>query len=461
MATGELTRLQRVTYRVWLAVGVVLLGIGLFWVLARPLAVVVPPLLVALLLVYLLNPIVSGLHRLKIPRLLGTLIAFAALVGLLVGLGALVGPPLAEQLRSFGDELPELGEQLTENITGWLGGVGIQVDVAAIDMAAAAEEAQDFLTDPDTREMLLGLLGGLSGLATGVVTVALAIIVGPFIAAYLLWDMPRVRRWAQRLIPPQHRDEVNHVGRRLSLVVGGYIRGQILVATYVGVASAIGLALVGLPFWLVLGFIAGITNLVPLIGPFIAGALGAGIALITDGVGLALVVIAVMVIVQQSESQIVAPLVMGRTVRLHPLVVLLALLVAGTLYGLFGLIVAVPIVAAANVLVGHLWSTRVPWAGEEVERPVGRRRRRRQARWEPATDPAPPPPQRDAPAAAQNPEPAGATEEPTVPPPGAHDEPSGPAPPREPSDGAPPAREEPAPPARDRAEDSPATWPRR
>ncbi|QBI20990.1 AI-2E family transporter [Egibacter rhizosphaerae] len=372
MATGELTRLQRITYRVWLTVGLVLLGAALLWVLARPLAVVVPPLLVALIIVYLLNPIVSGLNRIKIPRLIGTLVALALFIGALFGLGAAVGPPLTEQVGTFADELPELGQQLTDNANEWLAGVGIDVGVDAIDPAAAAEEAQEFLADPESRGALFQLLGGLSGLATGVVTLGLAIVVGPFIAAYLLWDLPRVRRWVQGLLPPSHRAEVNKVGRQLSEVVGGYIRGQLIVAAYVGIATSIGLAIVGLPFWLVLGVVAGVTNLVPLVGPFIAGALGVGIALLTDGVGLALVVVAVMTIVQQGDNQIVSPLVMGRTVRLHPLVVLLALLVAGTLYGIFGLIVAVPIVAAANVLAGHFWRTRVPWArGEAASRSAG------------------------------------------------------------------------------------------
>ncbi|MFO8075647.1 MAG: hypothetical protein R6T85_05970, partial [Egibacteraceae bacterium] len=91
MSAPELTRLQRVTYRVWLAVGLLVLGAVAFYVLARPFAVLVPPLLVALLLVYLLNPVVSGFRRLGIPRLLGTLISFALFFGSIVGIGALLG----------------------------------------------------------------------------------------------------------------------------------------------------------------------------------------------------------------------------------------------------------------------------------------------------------------------------------------------------------------------------------
>jgi predicted PurR-regulated permease PerM len=115
---------------------------------------------------------------------------------------------------------------------------------------------------------------------------------------------------------------------------------------------------------------AGLANLIPLLGPLVAGALGVSIALVTDGVGLAVFVLVVMIVVQQLDNQLVSPLVMGRNVQVHPLVVLLALAIAGTVYGFLGLLMAVPAVAAGNVLVRHFWQTRVSWArGSEPDVP--------------------------------------------------------------------------------------------
>jgi predicted PurR-regulated permease PerM len=207
-----------------------------------------------------------------------------------------------------------------------------------------------------------GLIGGISGFALGVLQVVIVFTLGPVIAFYLLVDLPRLGRWVRSLIPPQYRDEAVEVALKLHLVVGGFIRGQLLVALFVGVATSVGLALVGLPFWLLLGVTAGLANLIPLLGPLVAGALGVSIALVTDGVGLAVLVLVVMVVVQQLDNQVVSPLVMGRNVRVHPLVVLLALAVAGAVYGILGLLMAVPTVAAGNVLATHFWQTRVPWA---------------------------------------------------------------------------------------------------
>lgn len=366
MAAPELTRLQRHTYRVWLWVGLSLLAGLALYLLARPLSVIIPPLLVATILVYVLNPIVTGLQRLRVPRLLGTLLAFALLIGVLVGLGALLTPMLVDQVLTFTEVAPELGVEFTERINDWLLGLGISMDIGGeFDPEVAAGQVQNFLADANARSGLVALLGGLGGLFSGVFNFILAFVVGPFVAAYLLWDLPRVQVWAYGAVPARHRDELAEVAGRLSEVVGGFVRGQLLIAAYVGVATSIGLAIIGLPFWLVLGLIAGVTNVVPLIGPFVAGLLGVLVALFTDGLGLAIAVVVVMTIVQQGDNQLVSPMVMGRTVRLHPLVVLLALVVAGTLYGVFGLLIAVPVVAAANVLLGHLWRTRVPWADDE------------------------------------------------------------------------------------------------
>lgn len=369
MPVSDATRLQRATYRVWLWVGLAVLFGAVSWVLARPLAIVLPPVVVGILLAYLLNPVVGFLQRFRIPRLLGTLLSFALLLTVLTGIVRLLAPMLVQQVSTFVELLPDIVQRVSDQFTGWVAGFGLDLDLEnQFDARAFGEQLQGLISDPNVRDTAMSVLGGLGGIVSGVFTVALALTAGPFIAAYILWDMPRLRGWATRIVPPQHRDEAIYVSRRLSDVVGGFIRGQLIVAVYVGVATSIGLALIGLPFWLVLGVVAGITNLVPLIGPFIAGVLGVMIAMFVDGIGLAITVVVVMTIVQQGDNQIVSPLVMGHTVRLHPLVVLLALIVGGVMYGVFGLIVAVPVVAAVNVLLGHFWRTRVPWADEE-ERP--------------------------------------------------------------------------------------------
>lgn len=358
--------LQRATYRVWLAVGVLALLWAAFHVLGKPLAVVVPPLLVAVIVVHLLNPIVAGLARRGVPRWAGTVVAYlGAGLGVAVVVRILV-PVLGAQLDSFTEMAPELVSGLMEDVEALAQRAGITLPVmTTLDGESLAEGVEGVFSSEGSVSAVVAVLGGLSGIATGIVHVLLVSLLGPIIALYLLVELPRLGAWAREIVPPDYRDEAATVGDRLGKVVGGYIRGQLLVALFVGTATSLGLLAIGLPFWALIGVIAGLTNLIPLVGPFVAGFVGVTVALMSGGPGLALLVVVVVTAVQQVDNHVVSPLVMGRNVRLHPLVVLFALLVAGTLYGIFGLFVAVPAVAAVNVLVSHLWRSRVPWARED------------------------------------------------------------------------------------------------
>lgn len=355
-------RLRRITLLVWLGVGLVVLCYVGYRLLARPLAVVVPPLLLALLIVYLLNPLVTALEARRVPRLAGTALSYVLITLVLLTLSATLAPLLSSQVANFSALIPELGDQLVGNANAVLARLGIGVRIGDLDSQVVGEQVQSLLSSDQIGRAAVALLGGLSGLATGALHVVLVVFLGPVIAFYLLVDMPRLSVSAWTTVPPTRRQEVRDVVTKLGAVVGGFVRGQLLVAVFVGTSITIGLAAVGLRFWLLIGVIAGITNIVPLIGPFVAGVLGVTVALVTGGVPLALLVLLVLTVVQQLDNHLVSPLVMGRTVQLHPLLVLLALLVAGTLYGVFGLLVAVPTVAGAKVLMVHLWRTRVPWA---------------------------------------------------------------------------------------------------
>jgi predicted PurR-regulated permease PerM len=364
VASGaQLTKLQRFTYRVWFAVGALVLVYAGYRFLSRPLGIVIPPVLVAVLIVYLLNPAVTILEGRRVPRWAGTAIAYVAVAALLTGVSMLLVPALSRQLASFAELVPDIGERLIESVNDGLAFVGLNLRIGTtLSGDSLAQEIQGFLTTESNRNAALAILGGISGLASSVFHFVIAFVLGPVIAFYVLVDLPRLLDLARKVPPPHMRAEADVIAGKLVFVVGGYVRGQLLVATFVGVASTIGLAIIGLPFWLVLGVVAGVTNLIPLIGPFVAGLLGVGVALVSDGVGKAVLVVVVMTIIQQIDSHVLSPIVVGHTVRVHPLVVLFALLIAGTAYGIFGMLVAVPLVAAAKVVGMHLWQTRVPWA---------------------------------------------------------------------------------------------------
>src|SRR5690606_34596809 len=141
-----------------------------------------------------------------------------------------------------------------------------------------------------------------------------------------------------------------------STAIGGYFRGQLAVAVVVGIMASIGMAIIDLPFWLIVGMIAGLFNLIPLIGPWIGAVPGIAIAFPTGGgLSQAIWVAVVMAGVQQVDNHFISPIVMQRAVKLHPAVVMLALLAGGTLGGFLGLLLAVPATAVLKIIVGHAW----------------------------------------------------------------------------------------------------------
>jgi len=174
-----------------------------------------------------------------------------------------------------------------------------------------------------------------------------------------LIDLPHLQRDIVNLAPEHLRDELSDLGSKVGRAVGGFFRGQLLVALLVGIMSSFGFWAVGLDFWLPIGAIAGFTNLIPLVGPFIGGSLGFLVGTITEDIRVGLLAALVALIVQQIDNHVISPNVMRRTVQLHPVTVMLSLLAGGTLAGFWGVLLAVPGVAVAKLLLGHLWATRV------------------------------------------------------------------------------------------------------
>jgi predicted PurR-regulated permease PerM len=368
-------RLIAIGVVVWIGVGGVVLAYVAWRLLWPPLAIIAPPLLVAALIVYALDPAVSLLERRRVPRLLATLVVYVLVLGVGAGLVAVSAPLVGSQIASFAQEAPQMRDRATDLLEQGAGAVGVNLNLRPNAdgeeiVQEVADEAEAALQDEDSRRQLLAALGGLAGVATGVAQMVLLLLLGPVLAFYLLADLPRFNAAARSLVPPGRRDGLFDVVAAVGRVTGGYVRGQIVVALFVGVFSALGFALIGLPFWALVGIVAGVSNLVPFIGPIVGGVLGVAVALLAEGPDLALGVVVVMVVVQQLESQVVSPLVMGRTVKIHPLAVILAVLAGGALFGLPGLLLAVPATAAAKVIAAHLWQRHVPWAsGSEYRDP--------------------------------------------------------------------------------------------
>jgi predicted PurR-regulated permease PerM len=350
-------KLRRVSLVIWVSLG----SLALIWIflqIANSVRIIWLPLVFAAGLVFLLNPLVSAFQRLRVPRIVGTFLAFLALVALLVAAGFLLVPVVQQQSADFAEELPNL----YDTILVWLEETGESLNID-IGPPPTLQVIQDWIQDPanqETIQQVIGNFGSFGGdLIRGVAELLAVLVLSPLLALYMLLDLPRTKGLATELTPPRHREEVVFVAGQVVTALGSFVRGQLLVAFIVGLAGSLSLWILDIPFWLIIGILSGILNLVPFAGPVVGGALAALVALLDGSLTKALIAIVIFTLIQQVDNHVITPLVQRARVQLSPMVIVLALIIGGSLAGLLGVLVAVPVTAAIRIIVGHLWRTRV------------------------------------------------------------------------------------------------------
>lgn len=350
-------RLRQTALIIWIGVGLVALG-WVFLIIGEAIRVIWLPLAFAAGLVFLLEPVVKVFERARIPRIVGSILALLVLLAVVVAVGALVWPTVQAQGAELIQQLPDLYVSIVE----WLRGAALTLGFN-IDELLSQQAIETWLRDPTNQETIQELLFGfgagagvfLRGVAETIAVVGLA----PILAIYLLIDLERFKQRTLELTPPAHRNEVAYVSGEVGTALGSFVRGQLLVAFLVGVASSVGMWAIDLPFWLIIGIVAGFLNLIPFLGPVVGGALAALVALLNGDVWQAVWAVVIMVIIQQIDNHVITPMVQRARVNLSPLVIVLALIVGGALAGLLGVLVAIPATAAVRIVIGHLWRTRV------------------------------------------------------------------------------------------------------
>ena len=286
-------RIRRAGTVCWAVCGVAAV-VALLGLIAYVFRVIWPPLILAGAIVFLLNPVVTRLQARHIPRALGTGLSYLAVVGVTVLVVLLVAPLATRQYDELAEEWPELREDLEEDINDlserseeneW----PIRIPTwQELEDQFSAEEAADtngdgVVSEEEEQDRFAAQIATARELALKVFHVGIIFVIGPIIAFYLLVDLPHIRRVFRSLVPERARGDAMVLSRRLSTAIGGYFRGQLAVAFVVGVMASIGMLIIDLPFWLIVGMIAGLFNMIPLIGPWVGAVPGIVIAFTTGG----------------------------------------------------------------------------------------------------------------------------------------------------------------------------------
>ena len=323
--------------------------VGVLWLLAR-LGFVVMALAVAVFVMQVLGPVVRWLRRRGLRPGVASAVAVLSFVLFLGGAVSLAGLAVA-------DDVSDLGATLTtavDEVETWL------VEDSPFTVSRAdAEEFRRGVGDA-VRETFLSSGDGVVSAAILAAEGAVAVLVGLVVAFFGLKDGDRFAARLRTLVPAAYRPRATRLGGRAWHTLGGYLRGAATLGAVEGTIAAVTLTLVGADLGIVVGVLTFVAAFVPFVGAVVAGVVAVLVTLADAGTGAALVVAVVMFVVQQIDNEMLAPVVYGRMLSLHPVVVLLAVAAGGALFGLAGTFVAVPLTAVGADVVRELTSRPDP-----------------------------------------------------------------------------------------------------
>ncbi|WP_299532841.1 AI-2E family transporter [uncultured Streptomyces sp.] len=319
---------------------------GTLWVLMRVISavqLVVLAFAAALLVTALLQPTVVRLKNLGLPRGLAT--AVTAVLGFVVM--GLVGWFVVWQVMDNIDTLSDRVRDGIDELKRWLLDSPFHVTESQIN--DIAQNLSDTI-GTNTEEITSA---GLQGV-TVMVEFLTGMLLAMFSTLFLLYDGKRIWLWSLKLVPAQARPGVAGAGPRAWHTLTAYVRGTVLVALIDAIFIGLGIYFLDVPMAVPLAVFIFLFAFIPLVGAVVSGALAVVVALVTEGVFTALMVLLVVLAVQQIEGHILQPFILGRAVRVHPLAVVLSVAAGGMVAGIGGAVVAVPLVAVTNTVVGYL-----------------------------------------------------------------------------------------------------------
>lgn len=311
------------------------------------LAPVLTPFVASALLAYIGDPLADRLQRLKLPRTLAVVAVFLLTFLLLALLVVLVGPLIQTQIAALFQALPDIAQRAEEvwlpHIAGWLNlDLGDDVGLSAF-LARYSDMAGSWAT---TALVSLTKSGGV------VAAAVLSLFLVPILTFYLLRDWDTILAHLAALIPSAQRRTVVSLAKQTDQVLGGFLRGQLLVMLALAIIYSVGLRIVGIQFALAIGVVSGLVSFVPYLG-FI---FGIGLASLTvvlepDPVWHLVGVVATFTIAQLLEGSLLTPKLVGDRIGLHPVIIIFAVAAGGQLFGFFGILLALPAASVLSVLV--------------------------------------------------------------------------------------------------------------
>jgi len=294
---------------------------------------------ISLILAAAIDGPVDWMAKHRVRRTLGTLIVYLFIAALLFSFMYWALPPLAGQLKDLASASPEYFNQAL-------------ADISIFQQRLGADYAQRILENLSTQ--LYGATDNIFGTAVDIFGGLFSAVVIVVMSFYLVVQDKGIKKFLSSITPAEHRPYVASLAERIQTKLGRWLRGQLLTMLAVAIMVFLGLFFLKVKFALILAILAGLLEIIPYVGPFLAGSIAVLLAFLQSPV-LALLALILFVVVHQIEGYILIPQIMKRVVGLNPLVVIISMIIGAKLYGVLGVVVAVPIVAIISVFLGDVF----------------------------------------------------------------------------------------------------------
>ena len=350
----QLRKTNLLYWSVWLLVMACLIWVStkidfIFYPIGTFISTIFTPVLVAGVLYYIFTPFIEMLeNRLNIKRTIGILIVMVLLIGIVIFSFLGLIPNLVSQIGELLTNLPSVVRSLNKLYQQVIEQEWVQRLDIPTQLSQLSGNVQSSIS-----AFLNGLTGSIGSVLSAVANIALLVIIIPLIFFYMLKDGHKFPEAVAQLLPHEYSSDVLALFKEINKTIAKYISGQALVCLFVGTFTFIGYLLIGLPYAFLLGVTAAITNIIPYLGPYI-GLIPAAIIGLTVSPTKALLVCVVVLVVQQVESNIISPNVLGKTLDMHPLTILFLLLAVGKISGVLGMILAIPAYAVVKTIVQYV-----------------------------------------------------------------------------------------------------------
>jgi predicted PurR-regulated permease PerM len=333
-------------------INIVILTVLLFIVLRYRITIgtILKPFIIAVIISYLLNPIVKVFEKKGIRRIFGVLIVYLIFIAIILLLSFVLVPKLIKEISILALNIPQYSSQMQELLKRFQDGY----------MNSGLPESFKEVLDENIFMLQSMILTLLQNVANGIIEIfsqLFNIVIVPVIAFYLLKDSEYFKNQFILLLPKAKRMKFIVLLRDIDNVFGKYIRGQIIIGSFVGVFTTIALITIKVKYAFILGIFAGIANIIPYFGPFL-GIVPTILFALLDSTSKALYAAGAFILIQQIESGFLTPRIIGKSVGIHPVYVIMSLVVGGKLLGIIGLIMAVPVLAAIKLTLRHLLRDR-------------------------------------------------------------------------------------------------------